>query len=310
MILGEFAVNPDAIKEWRDLNIFTLRFGFEHGAVISLFPKEWIGTLKQKALNDLNGTAEYLKVIERLDYIKKEVLVKNGRDWDAHKDWINNSIEQHKKRNFYKIVHTDNVLGHSDVIVFDGLDGAILRDLREGKIKRKASVLAEASRLLLVNSKNIQFIDPFFSARDTKFFKTLEEMLRVGDFDGRNNVSVQIHASYKQSDRQVDIDDEKQRLDRYLKPRLSTGKNIDFYWWNDNDTAEIHPRYLITEKGGIRFDRGFAEPNDFDQREADTDISMMTNSMVNSIAPKYNEASSTYKVEGKHTVHGEKQNGQ
>jgi hypothetical protein len=309
MILGEFAVNPDAIKEWRDLNIFTLRFGFEHGAVISLFPKEWIATLKQKALNDLKGTAEYLKVIERLDYIKKEVLVKNGRDWDAHKDWIDNSIEQHKKRNFYKIVHTDNILSHSDVIVLDGLNGTVLSGLREGKIKRKASTLAEVSRLLLFNSKNIQFIDPFFSAKDAKFFRTLEEMLRVADYDMRN-VSIQIHASYIHSNKEVDIDSEKHNLDRYLKPRIPLGKSIDFYWWDDKNTAEIHPRYLITEKGGIRFDRGFAEPNDLDQKEADTDVSMMTNSMVNSIAPKYIEASSAYRVVGKHTVHGEKQNGQ
>lgn len=309
MILAEFAVNPDVIKDWRDLRMITMNFGFEHGAVISLFPKNWIATLKQKAETELKGTKEYLSVIEKLNIIKNDVLIKSGRDYDPNQAWIDNSIRQHQAKNFYKIIHDDGMHGHADVIGFDDLDEAVFRDLREGTIKRKASVLAESSRLLLVNSKNIQFIDPFFSAKDTKFFKTLEEMLRVGDFDGRNNISVQIHASYKHSDRLVDIDDEKQSLNRYLKPRVSAGKSIDFYWWDDKGTAEIHPRYLITEKGGVRFDRGFAEPNDFDQQKADTDVSMMTNSMVNSIAPKYNEASSSYRVVGKHTVYGEKPNG-
>jgi hypothetical protein len=309
MILAEFAVNPDAIKEWRDLKIITMNFGFEHGAVISLFPSKWIAGLKQKAEAELKGTREYLGVIEKLNTIKNDVLIKSGREYDPTQAWIDNSIRQHQTKNFYKIIHVDGLPGQTDVIGFDDLDETVFRDLREGTIKRKASVLAEVSRLLLVNSKNVQFIDPFFSAKGTKFFKTLEEMLRVADYDGRN-VSIQVHASYKHSNTSVDIEDEKQILDRHLKPRISVGKRIEFYWWDDNNTAEIHARYLITEKGGIRFDRGFAEPNVLNQQEADTDVSMMTNSMINSIAPKYNESSSAYRVVGKHTVHGEKQNGQ
>jgi hypothetical protein len=309
MILAEFAVNPGVIKEWRDLRMITMNFGFEHGAVISLFPSKWIAGLKQKAETELKGTKEYLSVIEKLNNIKNDVLIKSGREYDPTQEWIDNSIRQHEAKNFYKIIHVDGLLGQADVIGFDDLDEATFKNLREGKIKRKASVLAEVSRLLLVNSKNIQFIDPFFSAKDTKFFKTLEEMLRVADYDERNNVSIQIHASYSHSKTEVDIASEIVNLDRYLQPRIPKGKRIDFFWWDDNGTAEIHPRYLITEKGGIRFDRGFAEPNDFDQQEADTDVSMMTTSIVSSIAPKYNEDSSPYKVVGKHTVYGENQNG-
>jgi hypothetical protein len=310
MILGEFAVNPDVIKEWRDLRMITMNFGFDHGAVISLFPKNWIAGLKQKAETDLKGTKEYLNVIEKLNTIKNEVLIKSGREYDPTQDWINNSIRQHQAKNFYKIIHIDDLPAHTYVIGFDELDEAVFKDLREGKIKRKASVMAEVSRLLLVNSKNIQFIDPFFSAKDTKFFKTLEEMLCVADFDRRNNVSIQIHASYIQSKVEVDIEREKISLDNYFKTKISAGKSIEFYWWDDQGSAEIHPRYLITEKGGIRFDRGFAEPNDFDQQEAETDVAMITTSMVNSISPKYKEDSSPYKIIDKYIVHGEGQNGQ
>jgi hypothetical protein len=310
MILAEFAVNPDVIKDWRDLRMITMNFGFEHGAVISLFPNKWIAGLKQKAETELKGTREYLGVIEKLNAIKNDVLIKSGRDYDPNQAWIDNSIRQHQAKNFYKIIHDDGMHGHADVIGFDDLDESVFRDLRAGWIKRKASVLADVSRLLLVNSKNIQFIDPFFSAKDAKFFKTLEEMLRVADFDGRNNVSVQIHSSYIHNKVEVDIASEKQRLEKYLKPIIPSGKSLEFYWWDDRKTGEIHPRCLITEKGGINFDRGFAEPNDFDQQEAETLVSMMTTNAVSAIAPKYNEASSSYRVVDKHTVYGEKQNGQ
>lgn len=309
MILAEFAVNPDVIKEWRDLKIISMNFGFDHGAVISLFPKNWIAALKQKAETELKGTKEYLSVIEKLNTIKNDVLIKSGRDYDPKQAWIDNSIRQHQAKNFYKIIHDDGMPVHADVIGFDDLDESVFRDLRAGWIKRKASVLADVSRLLLVNSKNIQFIDPFFSAKDTKFFKTLEEMLRVAGYFGRDNVSVQIHASYIHSKVQVDIASEIIKLDKHLKNIIPAGKSLEFYWWDDLGTAEIHPRCLITEKGGIDFDRGFAEPNDLNQKEADTKVSMMTKSMVDAIATKYNEASSSYRVVGKHTVYGVKLNG-
>lgn len=305
MILGEFAVNPDAIKEWRDLKVITMGFGFANGAVISLFPKNWIAGLKHKAETDLKGTREYLSVIEKLNYIKNEVLIKSGREFDPKQDWISNSILQHGKKNFYKIVHVDSVAGHSEVIGFDDLDVAIFKDLREGKIQRKASVFADVSRLLLVNSKNIQFIDPFFSAKDTKYFKTLEEMLRTAGYFERENVSIQIHASYMHSKVEVDIESEKFNINKYFKSIIPAGKKIEFYWWNDEGSAEIHPRYLITERGGIRFDRGFAEPNDFNQQESETDVAMMTSNMVNSVTPKYKEDSSPFKVVDKYIVHGE-----
>jgi len=309
MILAEFAVNPDVIKEWRDLRMITMNFGFDHGAVISLFPNKWIAGLRQKAENELKGTKEYLSVIEKLNTIKNEVLIKSGREYDPTQDWIDNSIRQHQAKNFYKIIHVDDLPAHTCVIGFDDLDEMVFRDLRAGWVKRKASVLADVSRLLLVNSKNIQLIDPFFLAKDNKFFKTLEEMLRVAGFYERENVSVQIHASYIHSKVQVDIPSEKIKLDKHLKPMIPKGKSLDFFWWDDLNTAEIHPRCLITEKGGIDFDRGFAEPNDLDQQEADTKVSMMTKSMVNSIAFKYNEASSSYRAVAKHTVIGERQDG-
>ena len=109
MILEEFALNPEAIKEWRDLNTITMNFGFHNGAVISSFPKNWLATLKQKAEIELNGKTEYLRVIEKLRIIKEGVLIKSGREFKPEHDWINNSIMQHEQKPFHKIIHVDNL---------------------------------------------------------------------------------------------------------------------------------------------------------------------------------------------------------
>lgn len=311
MILEEFAVNPEAIQDWQELNKITMNFGFSNGAVISFFPGRWIKDLQQKANSELNGTLKHQWVIEKLKKIKDEILIKNGRDWNPEYDWIHNSITQHDKKPFYKILHIEGVAGYPEIIGFDLLDETVFEELREGQIKRNAENFAAVSQLLLLNSKNIQLIDPFFSAKNPGFVKSLAAMLKAADaYQRQNIVSIQLHTSYKQSNTEVHIEGEKELLNQHYKRIIPIGQQIEFLWWDDEGTGEIHPRYLITEKGGIRFDRGFVEPAPHEQQEADTDVGMMTSSIVNKITQKYKEDSSSYKVVDKHIVHGERQNGQ
>ena len=305
MILEEFALNPEAIKEWRDLNTITMNFGFHNGAVISLFPSSWVKNLQEKAQFELNGTVQHQWVIEKLKKIKDEILIKGGRDFDKKHDWIMNSIMQHEEKPFYKILHTEEVAGHTEVIRFELLDEILFKDLREGSIKRNATSFADVSELLLLNSKNIQFIDPYFSAKNKGFVKSLEAMLKkAGVFKRKNIASIQFHTSFKHSNMDVNIDEEKKILDSYYNKIIPFGQKIEFLWWDDDGIAEIHPRYLVTEKGGIRFDRGFVEPNIVDQQEAETDVLMMTLKMTASVSQKYREESSPYNVVDKHVLNG------
>mgnify|MGYP000662688467 CR=1 FL=1 len=310
MILGEFAVNPNVITDWKDLKVITMNFGFEHGAVISSFPKAWLKSLQQKAKSELQEV-EYSRVVERLRAIKDDVLIKSGREFKPECDWIQNSLIQQKNKPFYKIIHDGELADHPEVISFDLVDKHVFKDLREGKIKRYADSFAEVSKLLLANSKSIQFIDPYFSAKGKNgklnegFIKSFKAMLNVAGVFNRNNItSIQFHTSYKHSKTEVHIEGEKEMLDAHYRKLIPSGQQIEFLWWNDEGTGEIHPRYLVTEKGGIRFDIGFVEPTPIEQRESETDVSMMTIKMISLISQKYREGSSSYKVVDRHIVQG------
>jgi len=312
MILGEFAVNPDAIKEWKDLKFITMNFGFEHGAVISSFPKAWLKVLQQKAKSELKDV-EYSVVTERLKVIKDEAIIKSGRAFKPEYDWIENSLLQQKNNPFYKIIHDSELADQAEVISFDSLDKHVFKGLREGVVKRDAASFAEVSRLLLENSSNIQFIDPYFSAAkgstgklDTGFFNSIKAMLSTAGVFKRTNIrDIQVHTSYKRSQTEVDIKEEKKILDEHYKKIIPLGKSIEFTWWDDEGTSEIHPRYLVTEKGGIRFDRGFVVPVSHEQREAETDVCMMTTEKNIDISLKYREETSPYNVIDRHIVQGQ-----
>ncbi len=311
MILGEFALNPDVITDWKDLKVITMNFGFEHGAVISSFPNAWLKSLQQKAKSELQEV-EYSRVVERLSVIKDDVLIKSDREFKPEQDWIQNALIQQKNKPFYRIIHDSEVAGHAEIICFDLLDKDVFKDLREGKVKRYADSFADVSKLLLAHSKSIQFIDPYFSARDKNgklnkgFIKPFQSMLNIAGVFTRNNIaSIQFHTSYMHSGTEVYIEGEKEILDEHYRKLIPIGQKIEFLWWNDKGTGEIHQRYLVTEKGGIRFDRGFVEPTPIEQREAETDVSMMTTEMISSISKSYREESSSYKLVDRHVVQGE-----
>jgi len=314
MILGEFAVNHEAIieRELRDLSAITMLFGFHNGAIISSFPSNWLAKIKDKARSELDGTTEYLRVIEQLDFIKKNILIKSGRGYDGNNSWLENALTQQEEKPFFRIIHSDSSPSHAEVLSFDKLDQRVIENLREGKVKRDATSLAEVSRLLLANSNNIQFIDPYFSAQANNgklnqgFFKSFEQMFNFARVFERNNIaSIHIHTSYKHGQTEVDIEGEKEILNKHYKKLVPSSQSIKFFWWDDEDTGEVHPRYLVTEKGGIRFDRGFIEPASHEQREAETDVSMMTTKMIALISQQYRKESSSYTVVDTHIVQGE-----
>ena len=69
-------------------------------------------------------------------------------------------------------------------------------------------------------------------------------------------------------------------------------ENISLNWFflNDGGTGRLHQRLLFTEKGGVIFDRGFIEPNAYEQREVSTNLRTMNRSQVDCATRDYNDA--------------------
>ena len=293
MILGEFAINPEAIQSWTDLRIISMRFGFENGAVISDFPKPWVATLKQKAEQELKGTREYLAVVERLNRIKKEFLINRVRAYDAADDWVSNAMVQNKELEFHKIIDINAAKG---VDAFDDIDERLFEGLREGSIHRYAADLAQAACLLLENSKKIKIIDPFISPH-RGCQKSIKEIINVIQKGNRaQNIQLELHTSSRRSGKDVDVAKEKSEIDTIYQSLVSAGMSFRVYWWKDDETNELHPRYLVTERGGIRYDRGFIEPNELSEKDSETDVSMMTQKRANEVWGTYTSESSKYEV--------------
>jgi hypothetical protein len=297
MLLAEFAVDPDTITDWKELTLIEARFGFHNGAVISEFPKSWLRDLSQRARKDLYGKAEYLKVEKRLADLKQGYLIGSGREYTGDKSWYENACAQRDSKPFHRIV-TPHEADADDVREIWGLTDKDFDDLHDTQIQKKTTSYSEAALLLLANSKSIKFVDPYFSGR-RGYQKGLSCLLEAAGMGNRHNIAkVEIHTSdlAVEKGKGFDLEFEKSLIRKHITPLLTAGFEVKFYWWKDLGKKEVHPRYLMTERAGIRFDRGFNIPSELDAQEGLTDVTMMKPQKLNTEWNRYRPEATVFSL--------------
>jgi hypothetical protein len=139
----------------------------------------------------------------------------------------------------------------------DAVDEIIFENNRETKVKRQAKYLAKAATYVLFNTAQIIIIDPYFTS-DRKCIKVLNELLLVAEIGKNNLKKVSIFMAFSKDPRSHN--EAKSSYQDLLKQ------------WTDKGIVFEITRYLLTDNGGLRYDRGFVEPNDHAKREQWTDV--------------------------------------
>jgi len=289
-LYGEFAVEPAALKSWGNFRELESHFGFSKGPLISRYPRRWVDDVKKWGRREFGGTVRISDFTNKLKHIEQYALVPSGRSFEGSKSWRENVVENHAKRSFAKIIASGTGI-HSDAIEFDDLDAAVLDSFGQCMLPQRVDDFCKATRLLLINSKNIKFIDPFLSPKRLKMIIAMIRLAR----DGRaQSPVIELHTSSIRSGQSVDLAGERSQFREELVRRGLAEQSIKVYWWKDEDTKEIHPRYLITEKGGIQFDRGFYESPELSAKEGTFPAVVLRQSIVTDIFNRYRTTTSSY----------------
>ena len=115
--------------------------------------------------------------------------------------------------------------------------------------------LAACAAKLLLTCNELSIIDPFFSPTINGFDETLLEMLDIVKTRIQPACLITIHV------RQPDVFIEHVQKANYefqLAPHLPSTCTLRVAFWTDVPGG-MHPRYLLTELGGIKYDWGFDE---------------------------------------------------
>lgn len=243
----EFALDPEIAVRIAELKLLLSKFGFYEGRFISRFPRGWVA-LALEGVADPNLRKRIEVLLKRA---KEEcAFLPSGRTYDGKRLWIENAVEQHSANPFNTVV---SVAKRPGVVHIDDLDPTSFHGSRDARVTASVENVMSAIRPLLSLSGYLVLIDPYFRPWATNTKKLLEEVLT--ESFGARCISFTAFVSVKEWLTSLD------RAESLMADSLprSLGGTRDFRVVVCDDlgtTSHLHARYLFSEKGGVRLDKG------------------------------------------------------
>lgn len=304
MILHEFAVDPSLFGTLRDFNAWSDRFGICRGRLIAKYPENW-KTVAHKCMREYRPVAQksLAEKIRRLD--ERTKMLDLGRKPYEEGPWIENVRKQHQYQPFHAIIADKNPTELPDVLVGDDIDDQTpeFRVEPGTVVPRVAADMAEAVAILLYKASKVIFVDPHFHPAEDRFLRPLREFLRKA-CAGVPLHDVQYHLFCDPNKTNKDEFQRacRDRLSEYVPSNIS----LKLTRWNDDCLRGHdgpHPRYVLTDIAGVRFDWGLDEGT---RRFAGTtcDVQVLSESIYRQRMTEYDKSAKTFHFEDETVIVG------
>ena len=254
-MLREFAVEPALLGEWNEFRYLHEKFGVQRARMIALFPKKWPRMVYESATG---FTEMQRKRLEEWLARKDKFLVPGGRDYDVADDWLHSAELAHERHPFHAILATTNPRGHEKILLSHGdpLENEPLFDCsHEDFMPRKPEEFVATSGLLLRCSRQIIFVDPHVRAND-RWGEALSAMF------GCIHPEATVRYCSIDSPQGIEKDFRLGELRKKWPRFIPKGKVLEFILLGKDTGMDTHNRFILTERGGIKFAWGLDASND------------------------------------------------
>lgn len=283
-LIKEFAIEPEVMATWAHFNALWKDFGIGEGRLISLYPLQWKGVVR-----DL---ADKCSPPIRANSIKSKIgsepskFMTPQRHYDGKKLWIENAEVQQATNPFHAIIAGKNPHNHGAVLVAGDFDPSVSPFLVERwrKVPRSADELAKCARQLICEGEELYFIDPHFDAAETRFVETFKAVLGMRRIMPHRLRTLEIHTEKKPT---FDQANREYYFRNSLEKDIPRGLTMRVYFWEPKQRGEkMHPRFLLTELGGIKYDYGLDQANIKSDKDT-TYIELMQHSFWQQVRSDY-----------------------
>lgn len=278
-----FAIEPDAINNWQDLKYALEKFGYSKGLLIARFPKTWPRLVIEACDRRGVGDVERKRIEEKLRQVRDDRLVRMGLPFDGD-DWLANAKQDGVREHLSAILVRDKHEAERFYCLSDVEEG-LFENHRDVQVKRNAEALAEAGRYVLLSSARVVLVDPYFEAKP-RCCKVLQAMIKLCREYGHKLSEVVVYTAKGTRNRHANHD--AAEYGNLLSGDLAQDIKLRIHLLSVEDMdQDFHARYLFSQYAGLRFDRGFVEPEDHGQREHLTDVACLDLSRVAELNGRY-----------------------
>jgi hypothetical protein len=251
-MLHEYALDPNVISTWQSFRYFIENFGVSQGRMLSKYPKKWKKMVYEACSGCPDGT-ERKRIEEKLMEIDDK-LIRCPYPFDTSLPWLTNA--EASRGAFRAIISMINPNNHDNVLIADEIQGSepLWKVPREKPVPRSAQAMADCAERLLWYAKEILFVDPHFDPAKSRYRNTLKAFIeKISDPAKIRRIEYHLSKRYAS-------DYFRDELVKRVPCILKEGITITFIRWEEADHGEsIHPRYILTDFGGMRFEHGLDE---------------------------------------------------
>lgn len=273
-MLHAYAIEPDVLVTWDKCRNTLNLMGFRHGRAIAAYPsrKRWKKLILQACeRNPHCRDREFNRIHEKIREVEDKLVRAGTPDsYDGsitprEECWIRNAIDcQTKTGAFHAILSTRNPTNHRDVVLEEDVDESHEKfDVRrEQPVLREPEALVTHIETLVVNSREILLIDPHLDLSKKRWRPVVAACLALAAKSVRGELHAEIHTL--DTEKKCSVEEFREHCRRHV-PRMMTGKlaSVRVCRWRlrENGPEDFHARYVLTDRGGYRLDKGLdAQP--------------------------------------------------
>ena len=299
-MLYTYAIEPEALATWDRCRLILNLMGFQHGRAIAAYPtrKRWKALVRAACRENGNlGDRDRRRILRKLDQSNGK-LVSSDAEYDdglepATERWIRNAVDRQTAESaFHAILATRNPTNHPDVVLDEDVDESHDKfDVpREQPVLRHAKELAAHIATLVVNSREMLLVDPHLDLSKDRWRPVIAACLDLVARSVRGNPRAEIHTL--DTDAKWSSEEFRKQCRRYI-PGMLTGEltSVQVRRWRvrDNEPHDFHARYVLTDRGGYRLDKGLDE-----QPGVEQPIGLLDDQEWNRIRESYSDATPVY----------------
>ncbi|MCX6927717.1 MAG: hypothetical protein NT154_31575, partial [Verrucomicrobia bacterium] len=254
-LIKEFAIEPRVMATWQHFRELWEDFGAGQGRLISKYPVLWKSKVDELA-RQFSKPVQAAAISAKIRREEHKFLV-TGRTYNGAEGWLVNALTQMATQPFHAVIASENPAGAKEVLVageFDK-DEPPYKVVTEDFVPRKARDLAGCAWLLVEHCEELQFIDPHFDPSEPRFRNTFEAMLQLC-----NAGSLKILEIHREKPIPFSPGIQEAKYRRQLEFLVPASATLRVFFWSQNPGGlGLHPRFLLTDLGGIHFENGLDE---------------------------------------------------
>lgn len=258
----EYGIDPEAINTFEKFERIVSHFGPEYFRFIRRYPKKWPSLVK-KAIDGESERAK-AKIIERLRQIEKTLIsCSNVPAYNGTNTWIDNALVFHNQYQFDGIITTSNPGNCNFICIADDFDkdGELFNNTSLKRVERKPVLMAQAAKQLLLNAREIHFVDRNFQSLTPTYRKPFLQFVKlIESRDGSIPLNKIIYHTGN------DVITGFQNLIAILKRELSKNFTFELARWPH---MGMHNRFILTDIGGMTWGEGLNDDRDTAARKFD-----------------------------------------